>query len=610
VAVVGALPLAVIERAYGTEAIDEAERAGWITIDAGPRPLVRPSHPLFAEAALTSMTTMDRRETAALAAPLVLTIPDATPTERLAATASMVDHGVEVPVDALVEGARVAFASLDHELAVQLAEAAMAHGGDVDAQLVLGAALSGADRPDEAEAVLRSACEAATTDEARARTAGRLSVHLIAHGARVREAAELLEAVESTLDDPAAIAFLAADRAKVSSILGDLSAVATDLPEDADDLAVLNTAIVGAYAQAMAGDAAGCERTIARALPLAEVHRAILPWSGELIRFSGPFASLLAEGPVAALARAESGLQEAAAASEATAGTWRFLIGLAATVSGELSTAATALTRAVAELDGHDLISARPLAVSGQAWVAAQAGDVDRARASIDATMDDAAVDGRVRTQVVAADAWCHVAEQGRLSTTVEAKLVQAARDAAEGGQVLSALLVLHELIRLGAPATAAVQIEALATHAPPSWLASFALDRAQAEADGDDVALQRLLRRVRGRWPVAEAEVHAVRHQLAMGTDPASAARHALRALRCASRLGPVVPITLAKVPSPLTARELEVALAVAEGASNREVGHASGVSVRTIENQLQSIYRKLGVADRSELSALVTSA
>jgi DNA-binding CsgD family transcriptional regulator len=610
VAVVGALPLTVLAEAYGSEAVDEAERTGWIAIDDGPRPLARPAHPLHAEAALASMTAMTRRETAALVAPIVLRTPTATPTERLAATASLVDHGVGAPAEALVDGARVAFAGLDHALAVRLAEAALGQGEDLDAQLVLGAALSAADRPDEAEAVLRAACQAAGTDQARARAAGRLSVHLIAHGARIHEAAELLAEVEASLDDPAAKAFLAADRAKVQSILGDLTTVDTDLPEGSDDLAVLNTAIVGAYAQAMAGDAEGCERTIERALPLAEAHQAVLPWSGELVRFSGPFAALLADGPMAAQARAELGLRTAVGASEPTVGTWRFLVGLTGTVSGELAAAATALAQAVVELDGHDLISARPLARSGHAWVAAQVGDVERARTLIDASIDAAAVDGRVLTQVVAADAWCHVAERGRLSAALETKLVETARAAAAGGQVLSAVLLLHDLIRLGAPATASAELEQLAAHAPPSWLLTIVRERARAEAAGDGAAVGRLQRQVRGRWPVVEAELHERRRTLAAVDDPPAASRHALRAVRCASRLGPLLPITLTQVPAPLTARELEVALAVTAGASNREVAEGAGVSVRTVENQLQSIYRKLAVTDRSELATLIESA
>lgn len=52
------------------------------------------------------------------------------------------------------------------------------------------------------------------------------------------------------------------------------------------------------------------------------------------------------------------------------------------------------------------------------------------------------------------------------------------------------------------------------------------------------------------------------------------------------------------------LSAREVEVARLVAAGASNREAAGELGVSVRTVDNHLYRIYRKLGVADRDGLA------
>jgi len=56
------------------------------------------------------------------------------------------------------------------------------------------------------------------------------------------------------------------------------------------------------------------------------------------------------------------------------------------------------------------------------------------------------------------------------------------------------------------------------------------------------------------------------------------------------------------------LTGREREVALAVIHGASNRMIAQDSNTSVRTVETQLSSIYRKLGVTSRHQLTALLT--
>ena len=51
------------------------------------------------------------------------------------------------------------------------------------------------------------------------------------------------------------------------------------------------------------------------------------------------------------------------------------------------------------------------------------------------------------------------------------------------------------------------------------------------------------------------------------------------------------------------LTAREQEVAHLVTRAATDREIARRLGVSPRTVQKHLQQIYRKLGVASRTEL-------
>lgn len=56
------------------------------------------------------------------------------------------------------------------------------------------------------------------------------------------------------------------------------------------------------------------------------------------------------------------------------------------------------------------------------------------------------------------------------------------------------------------------------------------------------------------------------------------------------------------------LTGAELQVAAALVEGASNRQIATSRGSSVRTVANQVASIFRKLGVRSRGELAATST--
>jgi DNA-binding CsgD family transcriptional regulator/predicted ATPase len=63
------------------------------------------------------------------------------------------------------------------------------------------------------------------------------------------------------------------------------------------------------------------------------------------------------------------------------------------------------------------------------------------------------------------------------------------------------------------------------------------------------------------------------------------------------------VTPDSLATL---LTAQELQIALAVASGSTNRAAGIALFLSEKTIETHLSNVYRKLGLHRRSELAAL----
>ena len=58
------------------------------------------------------------------------------------------------------------------------------------------------------------------------------------------------------------------------------------------------------------------------------------------------------------------------------------------------------------------------------------------------------------------------------------------------------------------------------------------------------------------------------------------------------------------------LTAQELQVALVVASGATNKEASASLFLSPKTVEFHLGKAYRKLGLRSRSELARLVASA
>jgi DNA-binding NarL/FixJ family response regulator len=55
------------------------------------------------------------------------------------------------------------------------------------------------------------------------------------------------------------------------------------------------------------------------------------------------------------------------------------------------------------------------------------------------------------------------------------------------------------------------------------------------------------------------------------------------------------------------LTPRELDVARLVAGGGTNRRIAQALNVSVKTVEKSLSSIYEKLAITSRSQLTARI---
>ena len=69
-----------------------------------------------------------------------------------------------------------------------------------------------------------------------------------------------------------------------------------------------------------------------------------------------------------------------------------------------------------------------------------------------------------------------------------------------------------------------------------------------------------------------------------------------------------PAAEAPAAEEPSPLTAREQEIAALIAEGLSNKAIATSLVVSPRTVDGHLERIFRKLDLTSRAQLAAWVT--
>ena len=112
---------------------------------------------------------------------------------------------------------------------------------------------------------------------------------------------------------------------------------------------------------------------------------------------------------------------------------------------------------------------------------------------------------------------------------------------------------------------------------------------------------LRRAKRRADARAPLSAALGVFER----LGADPwTERARSELRATG-----GPTGSAAPAIATDELTAQELQIALQVAQGRTNREVAAALFLSAKTIEYHLGSIYRKLGIRRRGELAGVLAT-
>jgi DNA-binding NarL/FixJ family response regulator len=86
-----------------------------------------------------------------------------------------------------------------------------------------------------------------------------------------------------------------------------------------------------------------------------------------------------------------------------------------------------------------------------------------------------------------------------------------------------------------------------------------------------------------------------------------AAEVRAAELARRCQGAMTPA--LRAIQTQALLSSREIEVAALGAAGLSNKDIAARLSVSVRTVENHLQRVYEKLGVARRADLAQALGS-
>ncbi|HVL07052.1 MAG TPA: LuxR C-terminal-related transcriptional regulator [Acidimicrobiales bacterium] len=606
-------PLGVgsLEERFGTEALHRLDRLGLIVVvHDGRRVEARLGHPLYGEVLRAGVPAMRARRVSGIVAALVARGGARRHDDALRLGACALAAGGPFEPDVMLAAAGAARRRYDLPLAQRLAEAAASAGGGFAAALTTAQLHILQGRPDEAERRLVEVREEERTDAERvALAATRIDNLALGLGRpddalRVAWETEAMVASEELRDE------VAAKRAELLFLQGRITdALEVFLP-------ILGRAPARTVAL-VASTAALClllRGRLGEAIEVTERGYAAHLSQNGLPLTAGPHTALMVRGVALghagrieeALRLGESGYRGAVADGSLEAhGSFAELLSWLSLLEGRPSTAqryaaeaagvfrqlgwgqylrfalghlahASALlgatdqaSRVVAELEALDIPAtdvAGALVIQSRAWVAVATGDVDRAR-------------GLLREAVRVAEA---------------------------SGDRVGEVAALHDLARTGSAAEVVDRLRDLAT-VVEGGLASTRAAYAAALVAGDGTALDEVASAFSalgaGLFAAEAAAGAAV--ALRRGGDPrrAAAAERRMQALlrQCEDAVTPATFAVGAQVL--LTPQELKVAGLAAAGMANKEIAARIGVSVRTVETQLQRAYDKLGVRRRYEL-------
>lgn len=601
------IPVVAAEELAGLELLVELERSELVavTIEGGVAQ-VRLGHPLYDEVVRASVGALGLRQAAGRAAAALEAIDAGDPDIGLRAACLRCEHQLPIDPERGLAAARRALVLQDPVLAEELLE--LAGPPSYESWLTLGTARTARGMVDDADLALAAAAETAENDEERARALSRRGINLTTGAGRFEEAAILLAAGLETVDDPRWRSFVAADLAYVRLWLGQRDGAMTAWAGDSvPDVVRANECLAGAVISAMAGELADAERLVAEGLPLAPSITADVPMARELLTLSR-FLTLAFGGDHESAVRVlDIELERVLGGPDGASGTWLAARAVQRLIDGDLHGAIADADEATWRLDLVDVTGLKPLAQAVIAAARAQLGDRTgsiAAAESVDPAWRD---ETKVRTLLSQAAAWLAVLD-GR---TVEAAelLADAGRAAVLANHLPMGAIAAYDAVRLGR-ARPALEVLRLAARRWEGPLARALVVHAEAVVDGnasllDDVSRQ--LPDLGFRIGAAEAAAQAARlHDAAGRTELAR--RSEYRASVLTEALGGLATCALGS-PRGLTAREREVACAAAGGGSSRSIAEVLGLSVRTVDNHLAAVYRKVGVAGRSELADALES-
>ncbi|MFZ4894225.1 LuxR C-terminal-related transcriptional regulator [Plantibacter sp. Mn2098] len=578
------------------------------------------AHPLFAETVLSLLSEEERDERRFTAADILRnsTRADhrfvsicllAETTERLGDVEHT--HTVALPTAAeLAWAARHAHGLADHALTVKLSAASIERSEQdgepavADARLVHADSLSAAGLLDEADVAFARAAEMAENDTVLAHVTVRHGYHLSMRRQHVVGAVRLGMSVVDRMTESRAREFLVSNITNWRLMSGDPAAHATQHIADPDDAAsMLDAELYRLTASIFAGDLVTARAAMQAASALTETVGAMKRTSGPILDF-GWFLTESLDGRIDeslafAIRQRGDGLAEAV-------GMWNYGIALMTLHAGRTQEALDIAARAVGQLSWRDFVGAVGAAKAIHATAAARLGQHTLAAKSL-ASIEPAARDFAVtRLQIAEAEAW-RLMHDGRLPEAVEVIRTAVDRGIAANYYSLSGLTA-SLAVHFGA-AEAVVEPLRTIVDATTSDLMVILLEHAEAAANRDAAALLDAAARLGAAGlhaGAATAAKDAAGIAKALG-DERQARRATLLAAEWSRHLSGRDPYPRGAEGDDgsfaLTKREWTVASAAAGRQRSKEIAEHLGVSVRTVDNHLRNVYRKLGVSSRDEL-------
>lgn len=599
------LSLALARSAIG-ETLHELEDRGLVTVaDAGAESTLIPAHPLYGEI-LAANLTESRRQTAYRR--LVETaVEHGLGSDQLRVAVWQIRSGRVVSEELARDGASDAL--IRHE--PELAETLIRSIGIEDARtlLTLGRALSYQQRFEEAEQVLSQlpAGDSSVEGELVSIRAQNLAFGL----GRTTEARDLLAAGVSRIHDPGMRARLNNERGMVSAISGDFvdarSASTAVLSDDQSS----KVARVAAYvtltlAQTMTGDCDGLDRVVGEALELAEENRAALPFARDQIEIM-QFCSLLNAGRIDDANDLASRAIERSDRGGALIATWLAASCIGLDLAGRLEQAASAVREALELYRKADPFGLEPQARGLLSMVLGQLGAEDAPR-PIEGT--------RAHAETPRLGVWL---DRGRVwSAAAVGRIDEGADIAVAGGRSAAtrehfawAALCFHDAVRLGRAELSIDELRAI-DDSKGAFLLSLMKRHAEALLARDSSELD-VVARAFGEHgaPLLAAEAFGQTADILHEQGDLTRAARAC-ALSYVFEKRCEVPDTpaLRHRPRLITSREFEVAIRAASGLTSPQIAEEFFISVRTVDNHLRSIYRKLNIGGREDLTRLLGKA